>query len=89
MVGRQKSENLDKRRVLESNIQDDVTVLTLACRLFGRGFLHIGNIEVFLESMTIASTCNKVLRRKFLKPNAIGLIPREVKQVILGAVRRP
>ena len=31
-------------------------------------------IEVFLESLSIASACNKVLRRKFLKPDTIVLI---------------
>jgi hypothetical protein len=30
--------------------------------------MEIGNIDVFLEAATIASTCNKVLRKKFLKP---------------------
>jgi hypothetical protein len=37
--------------------------------------MEIGNIAVFLEVMTIASACNKVLRKKFLKPETIGLIP--------------
>ena len=35
----------------------------------------IGNIDVFLESVTIASACNKVLRKRSLKPKTIGLIP--------------
>jgi len=35
----------------------------------------MGTIEVFLESLTIAPACNKVLRRRFLKPETIGLIP--------------
>jgi hypothetical protein len=30
---------------------------------------------MFLEAVTIASACNKVLRKKFLKPETIGLIP--------------
>jgi len=72
---RQKSEPFDNRRVLESYYQDDVTVLRQACRVFRREFLQIENIEVFLESLTIASACNKLLRRKFLKPDTIGLIP--------------
>jgi hypothetical protein len=37
--------------------------------------MEIGNIEVFLESVTIASACNKVLRKQFLQPDMIGLIP--------------
>ena len=39
-----------------------------------REFLHIGNIEVFLESVTIASSYNNLLRKRFLKNNTIGLI---------------
>jgi len=65
----------DNRHVLEQYCQDDVTVLRQACRVFRREFLAIGNIEVFLEALTIASACNKVLRKKFLKPDTIGLIP--------------
>jgi len=30
---------------------------------------------LFLESITIASACNKVLRKPFLQPDTIGLIP--------------
>ncbi len=37
--------------------------------------MQIGNIGVFLETITIASAENKVLRKQFLKPNTIGLIP--------------
>ena len=70
-----KSEPFDNRRVLDSYFQDDVTVLRQACRVFKREFLQIGYIEVFLEGLTIASLYNKVLRRKFLKPDTIGLIP--------------
>ena len=32
------------------------------------------NIDVFLESLTIAPVCNKLLHKRFLKPNTIGLI---------------
>ena len=37
--------------------------------------LILANVDVFLEAITIASACNKVLRERFLKPNTIGLIP--------------
>ena len=70
-----KSQPFHNKQVLETYCQDDVTVLRQACRVFRREFLQIGNIEVFLESLTIASACNKVLRRKFLKPDTIGMIP--------------
>jgi hypothetical protein len=65
----------DCRRVLEKYCQDDVTVLRQACRIFRCDFMEIGNVDVFLEAVTIASACNKVLRKKFLKPETIGLIP--------------
>ena len=39
-------------------------------------FMQIGNIDVFLEAVTIVSACNKVLRKRFLKPDIIGLIPK-------------
>ena len=39
-----------------------------------REFIHIGNIDLFLESVTLASACNKVLRKGFLKPKTMGLI---------------
>ena len=71
----QKEAVFDNRRLLEAYCQDDVTVLRQACRVFRREFIQIGNIEVFLEAITIASACNKVLSKRFLKPDTIGLIP--------------
>jgi len=65
----------DKRHMLESYCQDDVTVLRQVCRIFRWEFMKIRNLEVFLESITIASACNKVLRKGFLQPDTIGLIP--------------
>jgi hypothetical protein len=55
-----KTEVFDSRRILEHHCQDDVTVLREACRKFRMHFLKIGNVEVFLECMTITSACNKV-----------------------------
>ena len=65
----QMSVTFDNRRVLESYFQDDVIVLRQACQLFRREFLTVGNIE--------ASSCNKMLRKLFLKPDTIGLIPTD------------
>lgn len=72
---KQKSEPFDNRRVLESYCHVDVTVLRQVCHFFKRQFLHIGHIEVFLKCLKIASACNKLLRRKFLKPGTMGLFP--------------
>jgi hypothetical protein len=49
------------------------SVLRQACQIFIREFKEIGKIEVFLGSFTNA--CNKVLRKPFLKPDTVGLIP--------------
>jgi G:T-mismatch repair DNA endonuclease (very short patch repair protein) len=70
-----KKEVFDNRRVLEVYCQADVTVLREACRTFRKHYLQIGNVEVFLESITIASACNKLFRKKFLLPVRIGIIP--------------
>jgi len=70
----QKDIVFDNRRVLEQYCQDDVTALRQACQIFRRDFIEIGNIEVFLEAVTIASACNKVLRKKFFKPETNGLL---------------
>jgi hypothetical protein len=58
-----KTEVFDNRRMLENYCQADVAVLREACQTFRKHFLQIGNAEVFLESMTIASACNKLFRK--------------------------
>ena len=47
------------------------------------------SLDPFVNAMTIASACNKVYRRLFLKPNKIGVVPhggyrRNDKQSIIG-----
>ena len=37
----------------------------LACKVFRREFMQIGNLDVFLESIIIASACNKFLHIRF------------------------
>jgi len=71
----QRSETFDNRYILESYSQDDVTVLRQACHVFRREFMQTGHNDVFVESITIASACNRVLRKRFLKPDTIGLNP--------------
>jgi len=62
------------RRVLESYCQDYVTVLRQACRIFRSEFMQLGKIELFITTITIASACNKYLRKRFLQPHTIGPI---------------
>jgi hypothetical protein len=72
----QKSVVFNNRQTLESYCQDDVTLLRQACQLFRNIFMRIANIDVFQEPVTIAAAYNKVLRKLFLKPHTIGLIPK-------------
>ena len=65
----------DYKRVLEVYCQEDVSVLRESCRVYSFEFIQIGNIDVFLESVTIESPCNKVMRKRYLKRNTIGLFP--------------
>jgi len=68
----------DNRRTLETYCQDDVKILKKACRVFRGEFMQKGNNEFSLEAITIASACNKVLLKRFLEPETIGLIPTGV-----------
>jgi hypothetical protein len=71
----EKSVVFNNRQTLEGYCQDDVTVLRQACQVFRNEFMGIANMDVFRKSVTIASACNKVLRKLFLKPDTICLIP--------------
>jgi len=71
----QKDKVFDNRHVLLQYCHDDVTVLRQACQIFRRVFIEFGNVDVFLESYTIASACSKVFHKRFLKPETLGLIP--------------
>ncbi|XP_054257107.1 uncharacterized protein LOC128982090 [Macrosteles quadrilineatus] len=48
-----------------------------ACIKFRNLLLTECNVDPFLEAVTIASACNLAFRRNFLKPNTIGLIPKQ------------
>ena len=54
----------------------DVKILRLACLAYRKIFLNIANICPFEECCTIAGTCLKVFRKKFLKTSSIGIIPK-------------
>jgi hypothetical protein len=71
-----KDETFDNRKQLERYCQIDVSILKQACCEFRNLFLKIGGIDIFQEAITIASACNKVFRKKYLKPYSIGLIPK-------------
>ena len=51
------------------------SILRQVCQIFRRDFIEVAYVDVFLESCNIASACNKVFRKRFLKPETIGFIP--------------
>lgn len=63
------------REELLKYCKQDVTILRLACLKFRSIFLEQNEIDPFLESITIASACMLTFRKKFLKPNTIGILP--------------
>lgn len=71
-----KHDEFNMCRDLESYCVSDVDILMRACLKFREQLISASNVCPFTEACTIASTCNKVFRRNFLKPNTIGIIPR-------------
>jgi uncharacterized membrane protein YesL len=69
----------DCRRVLEHYCLDDVKVLRQACQIYRRDFMEIGTIDVFLEAVTIACACSKVLRKNSSNPKPLNSFQREVR----------
>jgi len=44
--------------------------------VFRNLFLKFVKMDPFREDITISSICNKLFRTMFLKPDAVGIIPR-------------
>lgn len=53
----------------------DVDILRRACNKFQQMFKSECNVSPYTEAVTIASACNRVFRRNFLKHNTVGIIP--------------
>ena len=67
----------------------DVDILRRSCLEFRDIFIKETDLDPFLTSLTIASACNKVFRKHYLKKNIIGIIPhggyrRSDKQSIIA-----
>ncbi|XP_018573827.1 uncharacterized protein LOC108912895 [Anoplophora glabripennis] len=71
-----KSDEFDMQRDIVQYCISDVEILTAACVKFRHQLIDTGNVCPFTEACTIASACNKIYRRNFLKPNTIGIIPK-------------
>ncbi|XP_023312242.1 uncharacterized protein LOC108915368 [Anoplophora glabripennis] len=71
-----KDDEFNMQRDLVEYCTSDVEILTAACLKFRQQLMETGNVCPYTEACTIASSCNKVYRRNFLKPNIIGIIPK-------------
>ncbi|XP_018577064.1 uncharacterized protein LOC108915498 [Anoplophora glabripennis] len=71
-----RDDEFDMQRDLVEYCISDVEILTAACLKFRQQLMETGNVCPYTEACTIASACNKVYRRNFLKPNTIGIIPK-------------
>lgn len=56
--------------------RQDVEILRRACIPFRKAFLELCNVDPFFEASTIASTCLLVFRKKYLKKDTVGIVPR-------------
>ncbi|KAG5873123.1 hypothetical protein JTB14_031627 [Gonioctena quinquepunctata] len=66
----------DERREIVEYCLSDVNILTQSCLRFRELLISETHVCPFMEANTIASACNKVNRRNFLKPNTIGIISK-------------
>lgn len=64
----------DLDRELRFYCRMDVTVLRECCEQFRKLFFEQTSVDPF-QSVTIASACNVVFRKLFLKPNTIAIVP--------------
>ena len=56
--------------------KQDVNILRLACLALRETSLNCSIVDPFTEAATIASSCLRVYRKNFLKPNTAGVIPQ-------------
>ena len=58
--------------------RSDVDILRRCCLEFRELFRHVTDIDPFEKCLTIASACNLVFRKNFLKENTNAIIPLTV-----------
>jgi hypothetical protein len=74
--GEQKDKSFRNEEELLVYCIDDVNILSQVCCAFRNLFLKLEKMGPFRQAITISSICNKVFRNMFLKPDAVGIIPR-------------
>ena len=56
--------------------RQDVTILRLGCLSFKKNFIKFASTDPLKECVTIASSCMRAFRKKFLRKNTIGIMPQ-------------
>jgi hypothetical protein len=69
------SEIYNHRESLIKYCSLDVTILRKACVNFYSYFREHFGFNIFETSLTIAASCNKIFRSKFMQKDSIGIIP--------------
>ena len=63
------------RKEKEEYCESDVVILRQADMKLRELFIRETGVDPLVQSTTIASACNLVYRRNFLKPDTLALIP--------------
>lgn len=71
----QRGKQFDFRKNLREYCERDVSILRKCCLKFRRMFMEIGQIDPLVESITIASACNKLYRHHHMPINRIAVVP--------------
>ncbi|KAF4524515.1 hypothetical protein B566_EDAN011526 [Ephemera danica] len=71
----QENHVFDLRKELVMYCNQDVFILTQACRKFKALIEEAGNVNPFTECITLASCASLIFRRNYLENNVVGIIP--------------
>lgn len=69
-------QTFDLQKELLMYCENDVEILRKACLVFRKDFIEENDIDPFLEALSIAGAAMAVFRKKYLKPETIGVIPK-------------
>lgn len=72
---KQQGKVFDFQKELREYCESDVEILKQSCLKFRKLFMEIGQIDPFVEAVTIASACNMYYRKHHLPLNRIAVIP--------------
>ncbi|XP_065222349.1 uncharacterized protein LOC135846916 [Planococcus citri] len=69
----------DMKKELYEYCSSDVDILRRGCLSLRQTFLDIANIDLFSEYITIASVCMAIYRSRYLDPESIAIVLKEIR----------